>query len=201
MYHFKELSMGRVWAMPIEPESRVESDDAALIAAAQANPAAFDALYRRYLARVYRYLRAHVGSDDEAADLTQQVFLKALDALPRYRPRGTPFAAWLFQIARHTVTDAYRRRRPTVAWEALPEALHPLAEQEPEAAALRLEALAQLGALLARLDASKRELLALRFAAGLTAPEIAKVVGKSPAAVKKQLFRTMQMLKEQYREA
>jgi RNA polymerase sigma-70 factor, ECF subfamily len=193
--------MGRIWAMPIEQESRVESDEAALILASQADPRAFDALYRRYLARVYRYLRAHVGSDDEADDLTQQVFLKALDALPRYRPRGTPFVAWLFQIARHTAADAYRRRRPTVAWDAVPEALHPLAEQEPEAAALRLEALAQLGVLLARLDARRRELLALRFAAGLTAPEIAKVVGKSPDAVKKQLSRTIQLLKEQYREA
>ncbi|HEY7355449.1 MAG TPA: sigma-70 family RNA polymerase sigma factor, partial [Ktedonobacterales bacterium] len=93
--------MGRIWAMPAEQERRVEGDEAALVAAAQADPAAFDALYQRYLARVYRYLRAHVGSDDEAADLTQQVFLKALDALPRYRPRGAPFAAWLFQIARH----------------------------------------------------------------------------------------------------
>jgi RNA polymerase sigma-70 factor (ECF subfamily) len=193
--------MGRIWAMPAEQERRVDDDEAALVAAAQADPAAFDVLYQRYLARVYRYLRAHVGSDDEAADLTQQVFLKALDALPRYRPRGAPFAAWLFQIARHVAADAHRRRRPTLAWDALPEALHPLAAQEPEAAALRLEALAQLGTLLERLDASKRELLALRFAAGLTAPEIAKVVGKRPDAVKKQLSRTIQMLKEQYREA
>ena len=193
--------MGRIWALPAEQESRVESDEAALVAAAQADPAAFDALYQRYLARVYRYLRAHVGSDDEAADLTQQVFLKALDALPRYRPRGAPFASWLFQIARHVAADAHRRRRPMLAWDALPEALHPLAAQEPEAAALRLEALAQLGTLLDRLDARKRELLALRFAAGLTAPEIAKVVGKRPDAVKKQLSRTIQMLKEQYHEA
>ncbi len=192
--------MGRVWAMPVEQVGRLEDGEAALVAAAQADPAAFDALYRRYLARVYRYLRAHVGSDDEAADLTQQVFLKALDALPRYRPRGAPFTAWLFQIARHVAADAHRRHRPTLAWDALPEALHPLAEQEPEAAALRLEALAQLGTLLERLDARKRELLALRFAAGLTAPEIAKVVGKRPDAVKKQLSRTIQMLKEQYHE-
>jgi RNA polymerase sigma-70 factor (ECF subfamily) len=201
MYHFKELPMGRSWALPIEQERRMESDEAALVAAAQADPLAFDALYRRYLARVYRYMRAHVGSDDEAADLTQQAFLKALDALPRYRPRGTPFAAWLFQIARHVAADAHRRRRPTVAWDALPEALHPLDEQEPEAAVLRMEALAQLATVLARLDAPKRELLALRFAAGLTAPEIARVVGKSPDAVKKQLSRTIQLLKEYYREA
>ena len=197
----KEKPMGRVWALSVERSAEATDDEASLVAAAQANPAAFDVLYQRYLARVYRYLRAQVGSDEDAADLTQQVFLRALDALPRYRPRGAPFAAWLFSIARHAATDAYRRKRATVAWEALPEALQPAAgEQDPEACVLRLEALARVGDLLAHLDPAKRELLALRFAGGLSAPEIVQVVGKSPAAVKKYLTRTLQMLKEQYHE-
>ena len=76
--------------------------------------------------------------------------------------------------------------------------MQPLAEQDPEAAALRLEASAQLATLLDRLDTSKREVLALHFAAGLSVPNIAKVVGKSPAAVSKQLSRTIQTLKEHY---
>jgi RNA polymerase sigma-70 factor (ECF subfamily) len=192
--------MEHTWVLPMQQERGIADDEAALIVAAQANPADFYMLYRRYLAPVYRYVRTHVSSADEADDLTQQVFLQALKALPRYRPRGAPFAAWLFQIARHVATDAYRRRRQTVSWDALPEALQPLAEQEPEAAALRLEAFAQLAALLASLDASKREVLALHFAAGLSVPDIARVVGKSPAAVSKQLSRTMQMLKEHYHE-
>jgi RNA polymerase sigma-70 factor (ECF subfamily) len=197
----KEGPIGRAWALSVEREAGPESDEAALVAAAQADPTAFDALYRRYLARVYRYLRAQVGSDEDAADLTQQVFLRALDALPRYRPRGVPFTAWLFSIARHAAIDAYRRKRATVAWEALPEALQPAAgEQDPEIRVLRLEALARVGDLLAQLDLAKRELLALRFAAGLSASEIAAVVGRSPAAVKKQLTRTLQMLKEHYHE-
>jgi RNA polymerase sigma-70 factor (ECF subfamily) len=192
--------MEHSWVLPMQQERGTEEDEAALIAAAQANPADFDVLYRRYLAPVYRYLRTHTSSADEAADLTQQVFLQALRALPRYRPRGSPFAAWLFQIARHVAADAYRRRRQTVSWDALPEALQPLAEQEPEDTALRTEALARLAALLASLDSSKREVLALHFAAGLSVPDIARVVGKSPAAVSKQLSRTMQKLKESYHD-
>ena len=197
----KERPMGHIRALAGEGDAGAEQDEAALVAAAQADPAAFAVLYQRYLARVYRYLRAHVGSDEDAADLTQHVFLRALDALPRYRSSGAPFAAWLFRIARHAATDAYRRKRPTLAWDALPEDLQPPAEHDPVVRVLRLEALARVGELLARLDAAKRELLALRFAAGLSAPEIAQVVGKSPAAVKKQLTRTLQMLKEQYHEA
>jgi RNA polymerase sigma-70 factor, ECF subfamily len=194
----KARPTGRAWGLSVERSVEATDDESALVAAAQANPAAFDALYRRYLARVYRCLRAQVGSDEDAADLTQQVFLRALDALPRYRPRGVPFAAWLFRIARHAATDAYRRKRSTIAWDTLPETLQPAGEHDPEAQVLRLEALARLGELLSGLDPAKRELLALRFAAGLSAPEIAQVVGKSPAAVQKQLTRTLHMLKEQY---
>ena len=71
-----------------------------------------------YFARVYRYLRIRLQSEEDAADLTQQVFLKALDALPRYRTHGAPFAAWLFTIARHTLADRFRRHPVTLPLEA-----------------------------------------------------------------------------------
>ncbi|HLZ22860.1 MAG TPA: sigma-70 family RNA polymerase sigma factor [Ktedonobacterales bacterium] len=186
-------------ALPVKDNREMEQDERALVAAAQADPQAFAALYARFAARVYRYIRAHVPTDDEAADLSQQVFLRALDALPAYHERGAPFAAWLFQIARRVVIDAARRRRPTIAWEALPAHLHPEAEgSNPETAVLRDETLTRLRVLVAKLDAEKRELLALRFAGQLSAPEIAAVVGKSPEAVKRQLTRIVHALKEQF---
>jgi RNA polymerase sigma-70 factor (ECF subfamily) len=184
--------------LPLERESDAVEDEPTLIAAAQRDPHAFGPLYHRYLARVYRYVRAHVPGEDEASDITQQVFLQALDALPRYSERGVPFAAWLFRIARHTVADSYRRHRATVALETLPTSLHPVMGQEPEADLLRRESLARLRELLAELDHGKRELLALRFAGQLSSPEIAAVVGRSPAAVKKELTRILQSLKERY---
>ncbi|HEX5503533.1 MAG TPA: sigma-70 family RNA polymerase sigma factor [Thermomicrobiales bacterium] len=187
-------------AAPVAGRQGTLDEEAALVRAARAEPAAFGALYQRYLPRVYGYLRARAASDDDAADLTQQVFLRALEALPAYRERGLPFAAWLFRIARNAATDAHRRRRATVPWDALPAALQPAASDDPEAGALRREALGQLGAALAALDPDKRELLALRFAARLTAREIAAVVGKSEGATKKQLARTLHALKEHYRE-
>ncbi len=187
--------------MPIDSDYAVESDEAALIEEAQANPLAFDQLYQRYLARVYWYLRARSESDEDAADLTQQVFLQVFHALPGYQQRGLPFAAWLFQIARHVVADKYRRHRATLSWDALPVTLEAAGdEQDPESVALQQERLAHLRMLLAKLDAGKRELLALRFAAGLSSSQIAAVLGKSPAAVKKQLTRIIASLKEQYHE-
>src|SRR5262252_2623339 len=174
--------------------------DAALVRAAQADPTAFAPLYQRYRDRIYRYLRTRTSSDEDAADLTQQVFLQALDALPRYRIQQTPFAAWITRIA-HNLAVNDRRRKTTVPWDYVPEALQPLAEGNLNDHVLREEALAQLRVALQTLNASAREVLALHFAAGLTVAETAAVVGRSDAAVKKQLTRTIHALKERYHVA
>ncbi|HET7037020.1 MAG TPA: sigma-70 family RNA polymerase sigma factor, partial [Thermomicrobiaceae bacterium] len=83
------------------PEAAAAEEEAALVAAAKVDGAAFAALYRRHRGPIYRYLRARTRCDEDAADLTQQVFLKAFEALPRYQERGLPFAAWLFRLARN----------------------------------------------------------------------------------------------------
>jgi RNA polymerase sigma-70 factor (ECF subfamily) len=168
-------------------------DERALVAAAQRDPAAFDALYRRHLPAVYRYLRARLPSDDEAADLTQQVFLKAFEALPNYHERGLPFVAWLFRIARNAAIDAARVRRPSVAWQLTRESA------APEAALPHELALGEFTDLLAPLAQDKRELLTLRFVVGLNSREIAAVLGLREATVRKQLSRSLQTLKERYR--
>ncbi len=203
-----------------------EMDELTLIRAAQEYPPAFGPLYLRYRDRVHAYLRARVATPEDAADLTQQVFLQALAALPRYRARGAPFAAWLFRIARNAAVNQRRRHRETVPWEGAPEALRPLVgedsdvlvargatvgrdlapraigagEGDPAADVLRRDDLARLAALVNALAPDKRELLTLRFVAGLSTPEIARVVGKGEAATKKQLWRTLQTLKEQYHD-
>ena len=175
-------------------------DDAQLIAASLEHADGFRALYDRYLPRVYRYLLSRSGSGDEAADLTQIVFTRAYHNLSHYRPGRAPFAAWLFRIARNAAADAHRRRRTTVSWDGLPEALTATDSAQPEVISERRERLAHLRTLLARIAPDKRELLALRFAGDLSSREIAAVVGKSEAAVKKQLTRTIAQLKEYYRD-
>jgi RNA polymerase sigma-70 factor (ECF subfamily) len=175
-------------------------DEAATIFIAQSDPAAFSGLYTRYLAPIYRYLRVHTPNPDDAEDLTQRVFLHAFKALPTYRQKGVPFSAWLFRIARNLLIDQDRQRRPSVSLTQLPHWLVPHAEGDVEANVLRHETLGRLAELVADLPADKRELLALRFAARLTAPEIAAVVGKSETAVQKQLERTIQILRAKYAE-
>jgi RNA polymerase sigma-70 factor (ECF subfamily) len=186
-------------ALAAEYEHRLSTEDERLLVdRARVDVDAFDELYRRYHRRIFGYLRTYAESPEDAADLTQHVFLRALEALPGYEQKGVPFSAWLFRIARNAATDAYRRRRQTLPWEHIPEAMHPLSSDRPEVAAERREALNELRVLVSRLDPRKQELLALRFAAGLTPAEIAAVVAKSEAAVRKQLYRTIRALQEDY---
>jgi RNA polymerase sigma-70 factor, ECF subfamily len=173
--------------------------EADLVKAAQRDPAEFAALYRLFLQRVYRYVRVRVRDDEAAADLTQQVFLKALQSLPSYQERGLPFAAWLFRIARNHAVDAARRRRDTSALGFVPEAALSDSLADPERAALRRESLERLRGFVAELDPDERELLALRFAARLSSREIAPLVGKHEEAVKKRLTRLLHRLKESVR--
>jgi RNA polymerase sigma-70 factor (ECF subfamily) len=177
-----------------------EDDEETLVRAARQDRAAFGPLYARYQDRLYTYLRTRTATAEDAADLTQQVFVQALDALPRYRSQGVSVGAWLFRIARNAATDWQRRQRPTVPWEALPEAFHPCAPETADGALLQREAFAPLYALLAGLDAPTREALILRFTAQLTLAEIGTVLGKSAEATRKQITRALHTLKEQYHD-
>ena len=191
-------AVGLTGVRAVEPASTVAED--ALVAEAIARPEAFGALYELYMPRVYRYVRTKTASAEEAADVTQVVFVKAMSSLSKYRAGRGPFAGWLFRIAHNTAVDTHRRRKPSLNWDDLPESIAESGAESPEDLVLRRERLDRLRVLVRQLDTNKRELLALRFAAGLTSREIAAVVGKGEGAVKKQLFRIIASLKEQYVE-
>lgn len=170
-----------------------------LVRAARAEPAAFGHLYERYHTRLYRYMRTRSDTAEDAADLTHQVFARALAALPGYDDRGLPFGAWLFRIARNATADARRRKREMIAWEFVPEAMQPASrEEEPEDQVIRRETARRLNGLIAALPPDKREMLTLYFVGRLTLREVGLVVGKREDAVQKQLSRTIRILKEGY---
>lgn len=160
----------------------------------------FEILYHKYRTSIYRYVHLRVYNEEDALDLTQQIFLQALRAWPAYQERGLPTSAWLFKIARNSIIDYIRKSHKVITWEALPQLLssNQLNAPNPEEQVLLYERLNRLRLLLADLNYEKKELLALRFAAGLSSSEISLIVDKSEAAVKKQLGRILTRLKEQY---
>ena len=91
------------------------------------------ALYERHVAAVYRYCFSRLGDREAAEDATGEVFLKALQSIAEFR--GGAVGAWLIVIARNTVVDAVRRRRPTLSVEAGPEPVDPSPRPEDQAVA------------------------------------------------------------------
>lgn len=172
-------------------------DDRELVEAAQASPAAYAAIYGRYAKRIFVYIRCRVATEEDATDITQQVFVKAFQALPNYRVSNAPLAAWLFRIARNAVVDHRRKHRPTADLDAIPAILREPGIG-PEETAIRGEEIARLRRALMRLDQGKREVLALRYGSDLRIREIATATGKSEEATKKQLSRALKSLRQCY---
>jgi len=139
---------------------------------------AFRRLFDRYVDRVFRYGYVRLGRSDEANDLVQEVFLSVWKALPsfRYEHEGS-FPAWLFRIASRRVGDRVKQR---VRHQAVPldEAPEGSIEFEGQAVSRRL-----LVAALATLPERQREVVVLRFVAGLPVKEIAAAMGKTEAAI------------------
>jgi RNA polymerase sigma-70 factor (ECF subfamily) len=188
-------------------EADLTSDDeAALVEAARCDPAAFAALYRRYLAPIYRYLVHRLGNVKDAEDLTSQVFVEALEGLARYRDRGR-FAAWLFTIARRKAITAYRRRRPILPLDPADETVDAGTLAATGSAGDLLERVEmsedrqRMAALFTGLQEDQRELLRLRFTAGLSYHEIGQLLGRSPAAVKMAIYRLVRQMAERWEES
>lgn len=157
----------------------------------------FENLYHQYYTRVYRYFRAHLKNDDDAADLTQQVFLQVWIHLSTYQPGRGSFATWLFSIAHHRLIDFFRSIHSSVSWEALYEIA--TTDLNPEEIVISTEIIEQVKELLDALPRSEQRLLALRFAIRLSIAEIARIIGKNEDATKKQLSRLIARLRQQYR--
>ena len=72
---------------------------------------AFGRIFDAYAGPIHRFIASRVNRPSDAEDLTQLVFVKALEALPRYEARGIPFGGWLFRLARNAIIDQIRTRR------------------------------------------------------------------------------------------
>ena len=172
-------------------------NDAALVERAQrGNEDAVRDLLGQVRPAVLRYASARLGRRDVAEDVTQEVCIAVLTALPGYEDTGRPFRSCVFGIAAHKVADAHRvayrgRDLPT---DDLPDA--PDDAPGPEDLAVRSDEGRRAMALLGLLPEDQRELLLLRVAAGLSAEEVGDVLGMSPGAVRVAQHRALGRLRE-----
>jgi len=160
------------------------------IAAAPAPPTTFADLYRATVDDVYAYVATLLGERAAAEDVVAQAFERAYRRRRSYdRTRGSE-RAWLFGIARNAALDELRRRRKVVPLTLDPE--DPALAAPDDDAGRR----ATVRAALARLTPRDRELVALKYHAGLTHGEIARVLGTTESNVGTRLHRAMTALRE-----
>lgn len=131
------------------------------------------------------WFRSRVGDGHLAEDLTGDAFVAVIAALPRYEGGPEAFAGWLFTLVRRDFVDHLRRRerRPETPHESPGELLNETAPDAAEEVLARADA-DRVRAALAQLSPDQQEVLALRVVAGLTAPEVAAMTGRTVGAVK-----------------
>ena len=151
----------------------------------------FPLLAEPYYGPVYHFLLGQVARREDAADLTQEVFLKALKAFHRFDPQRE-FAPWIFTIARRCVADFYRQRgRPQ---DTLDEALAD-PSPDPHESAARSEGAEAIWEQASRLKPNQHQVLLLHYKESFSLEETARIMGISQTYAKVLLFRARSALK------
>lgn len=172
--------------------------DRSLVEAARADPARFEALYRKYVAQVYNIAVYELGDHHDAEDATERTFLQALAALPRFQERASEadgedastFRIWLFRIARNVIAERQRgrRRRQEAPLDAVATAADPT---DIEGSAIVREEAAAAWRAVERLPDDRRQAVILRFVHELGTDEIAEILDRSEGAVRVLLHRAL----------
>lgn len=184
---------GGAGADPEEPE------DADLVARSQSGDyAAFDLLVTKHRGRVYAMVQNLVRNEADAWDLSQEVFLKVWNALPKFEARAK-FTTWLYRITHNVVYDWMRKRKMETAGELDDNLLDreqiaagalaaPSGADRPDEAMERSEVRRRIESALAKLSPDHREVILLREVQGLEYKEIAEALDCSIGTVMSRLF-------------
>lgn len=172
--------------------------ESALIEQAKRDPAAFKPLYEQYFKTIFLFVLRRVEDRMLCADITSQVFLKALQNIGRYENRAYYLSSWLYRIAINEVNEYYRRRgklRMVTIDGNVEEVFSSLSmytgdEGDDE---VRLAALARA---LQTITETELVLIELRFFEGRSFGEIGNIMGKSEVYVKVKTYRTLEKLKK-----
>ena len=181
------------------PEHAEDLDTARLVTRIQAGDRdAFSGLYTRYFDRVYGYMRVFLNDRHEAEDAAQQVFIKVMEALPRYEHRKEPFRGWLFVIVRNYSISQVKKQGRTDVVEPGVMADRGQAEVPPD---LDLQMLGwisdnDLTLFVERLPLVQRQVLLLRFMLDLPFEEIGRILDRAPEDVRQIQSRALVFLRQ-----
>ena len=171
------------------------SDETILVQRAMERDAhAFGRLYDMHVDRVYRHIYYRLGNEADAEDLTQQVFLKAWQAIDRYKRAASPFIAWLMTISHNLVVDFYRTSKDRAYLEA--DVLADTSASGPERAAEAAFEQHRLRRAILQLSGNEQQVVILRFIEGFEFAEIASLLRKKEGNVRVILHRALVKLRD-----
>jgi RNA polymerase sigma-70 factor (ECF subfamily) len=197
--------MGSAGPVVLDETMSEPDEDARLVARAQGGDMrSYDALVTRHRGRIFAMIRNMIHQEAEAWDLSQEVFIKAWQGLPRFEAKAR-FSTWLYRIAHNVVYDWARKKRIESVGELNDEiferdridpasATTPAAAQAPDEAMAHGELRVKIEAALAKLSPEHREAVLLKDVQGLSYKEIAEVMGSTMGTVMSRLFYARQKL-------
>jgi RNA polymerase sigma-70 factor (ECF subfamily) len=191
------------WGGETTPTTRIESspEESNLVLRAQGgNQAAFEALYERYNDRICRYLIRMVGDDGVGCELTQEVFLKAWQALPGLR-QPEKFVGWLYRIATNCAYTYQQRRhgRHIIPWDIV-HRTRDVEAQILDGPELQVEESELLKLALARVSSTYRSCLILYVIEELSQREIAHLLKIKETSVSKYVSRGKEEFRQIYHQ-
>jgi RNA polymerase sigma-70 factor (ECF subfamily) len=150
--------------------------------AQQGNAAAAGEIYQTYQSAVYRYLFYSCADADSAEDLTGEVFLKMVEALPRFQLKSHGFQAWLFQIARNTAIDHARRLKTNRTIPLVEESADP--GDAPGDVIEKALTSQMMKDAVQKLESDQRDVILMRFVTRMPLADVAATLHRSEDAVK-----------------
>ncbi|MGI8925976.1 MAG: RNA polymerase sigma factor [Tepidiformaceae bacterium] len=171
-------------AIPSVDELVPEFDEVSIVEAAQGGSEdGFSRLYEHYFPRVYRYIAARLARSEDAEDVTEEVFLRIVNNIQSFSWRGPPFSAWVFRIARNEVVSHVRREKNRTGSAQLTESIPDPAPDHAIAVETQWQ-ITMVRKATEKLPEAQRQVIALRFGAGLSVAETAQALKKSENNVK-----------------
>lgn len=162
--------------------------DSEIAVRACAEPKIFEELYRRYSTSVYRFVRYRTNSNEDAEDITADIFLKAMAKIEQYDVKYA-FSTWLFTIARNTIIDFWRTKKVTLDLEHIEELIDQSAHKTE-----RIDARLAVEKIMSQVSENDHTLIVLRFEEGLSYAEIAEITGRSETSLRTAFSRLKKAL-------
>jgi RNA polymerase sigma-70 factor (ECF subfamily) len=159
---------------------------------AQKDTAKFAPLYKKYFEQIFLFVLKRVEDEDTAADITSQVFMKALLNISKYKDMGFPFSSWLFRIARNELYDMYHRKKVEMVVSLESRSFGTIISEmgDPEK-----EDHSELTSALSKLEEDEMELIELRFFEKRPFKEVGEILNITENNAKVRTYRILDKLK------